>query len=376
MGELKVNWGYDKLTAAAFHFGSPLSDAEKSSIIELYRVEGREKVLDFATRKKILPFVAVCLGRIALDVEFWDGIATWYRQRNEAVITCLDKVFRAFREAGVEKVFVTENFGALLAAGGDTALFASGDVDLYADPVERERIYSAFEQLGFSREERHSFRQLINTTFHNDTLLPDGFHLGVAWHPLSRMKLPCFVTADKFVDWVRLGYYHNSAIQLPDPEALAYICLLHISLHSFARAPDIRLYADISNVSQIQVDWDKVVYFAERDATVVRLTAACSLAEKLVGVDIPEAVRLRCALFGQKILRLLRLVYDSERNTLLYEPRGFKLLRIEAHCNDRGALAGLCTILFPERSWVRETYLGKKTSLVAGYIRHILNLFR
>lgn len=374
MGESQLNSAYNLLTAAAFHLGTPLPDTMKSAIGNMYNAEGREKVYEFAAKKKILPFVAVCLEGLNIDVEHWGNVAEIYRKRNESVIACLDKVFSAFREVGAKKVFVTENFGALLAAGGDLALFASGDVDIYADPSEKEIIYDALSQLSFSIEERYSLQQLINTTFQNNELLPNGFHLSIAWHPLSRMKLPCFVSADRFINWGKLLNYRESAIQLPDIESLAYICLLHISLHSFARAPDIRLYTDVYNVLKLQIDWEKILIFAKQDKTVVRVATAFTIAERVVGVKIPENIRLYFLYYEKKIARLLRHVYDEKQNTLLYEPNGLRLLWIEASCDDRGPLSGLLKIIFPERNWIQQCYLKNDQPLVVGYFRHIKNL--
>ncbi len=365
--------GYTILTNSAFRYRE-LPPGDEAAIIGLYQTEGREKIYEYARGKKILPFVAVLLSKIGLDTDYWNDVASAYRKRNEAVIACLDTLFCGFSKKGVKQVFVTENFGAILAADVDKCLFASGDVDMYADPKEKERIYEVFAQLGYRQEERYSHRKLINTTFHNEKILPEGFHLGVAWHPLSRMKLPCFVHADDFIQWDRMWKYGDTAINLPDVDALAYICLLHISLHSFSRAPDIRLYVDIQNISMLPVNWEKIVDIAKRDGTIIRLLTAFILSESLVSVNVPEVVLLNRALYEKAVSRLIKLVYDANCNCLRYEPRGFELLQIEACSDDRSVAMGLLNVLFPDPAWVRDFYVGENGSLVAGYYRHILNL--
>ncbi len=261
---------YNTLTNAAFKY-CELSETEKSAISSLYQSEGRQRIFAFAKNKKILPFTAVLLAGLGFDEQFWETIAEEYRQRNEIIITRLDSLFVKFSQAGIKKVFVNENFGALLSADADKALFASGDVDMYADIAHKAAIYLVFEQLGYTKKERYTNKKLITTTFYNDSVLPANFYFGVNWYPLSRLKLPCFINADDFVEWDSLNTYKNSAIKMPDIDALMYICLLHISLHSFSRAPDLRLYIDVNNMSKLPVDWDKILFFAQRDKTMARV---------------------------------------------------------------------------------------------------------
>ena len=365
---------YNILANAAFKY-CKLSLEEKDTIIDLYKGDDQQSIYEFAKKKKILPFVAVLLSRLELDKAFWDDIAIKYRKRNEAIIGFLDTIFNKLSENGVKKVFVTENFGALLASDADKALFASGDVDMYADVAQKEEIYKSFEQLGYTIKELYSYKKLINTSFYNDDILSGEFHFAVAWNPLLRTKLPCFVDADDFVEWDKLWKYKDTAIKLPNIDALMYICLLHISLHSFSRAPDIRLYIDINNVSKLPINWEKIIGFAKRDNTMVRVLTACILAKKLLSVDVPEFEINYRAQYERSISRLLRIVYDEKNNCLLYEPRGIKILKIEALVDNGDPFFGFMKILFPNRKWVKEFYVGDKGSLIVAYLKHIKNLF-
>lgn len=367
---------YNTLTNAAFKY-CELSAQEKAVIGELYKSEGQQNIYEFAKNKKILPFAAVLLAGLAIDKAFWGAIADEYRQRNEIIINRLNSLFIKFSDCGIKKIFVNENFGALLSADADKALFASGDVDMYADITQKEQIYLALEQLGYTKKERYANKKLISTSFYNESVLPANFHFGVAWHPLSRLKLPCFINADDFVEWERLTVYKDTAIKMPDTEALMYICLLHISLHSFSRAPDIRLYIDINNMSKLPVDWEKILHLARRDKTMVRVLVSSVLANRLLSVKIPDFVLALSSSpeYKKQISRLLKLVYDDKKNCLIYEPKGLKILKIEALADSPGYMAGIAKILFPEKEWVRETYAGDNGNIIAGYIKHILNVF-
>lgn len=364
---------YNILANAAFKY-CELSLKEKGTIVDLYKIDGQQSIFKYAKKKKILPFVAVLLSRLELDKVFWDEIAIEYQKRNEAVIECLDIIFNKLSENGVRKIFVTENFGALLASDADKALFASGDVDIYADVVQKEQIYKSFKQIGYTIKERYSYDKLINTNFFNDKILSGGFHFSVAWNPLSRTKLPCFVNADDFVTWSKIRHYKNTSIQLPDNEALMYICLLHISLHSFSRAPDIRLYADIGNIAKLPIDWEKIYFFAKRDKTIVKILTSCILATRLISVEIPKVILDYRVQYEKQISRLLKLVYDEENNCLLYEPKKLTTFIIEALTDERSIIYGIIKMLFPDKVWIREFYAGDSGGLIVAYFKHIKNL--
>ncbi|SDJ26548.1 nucleotidyltransferase family protein [Proteiniclasticum ruminis] len=364
---------YDVLTNASFKY-CELSLEEINNIKALYDHDGQDKVYNFAKQKKILPFVANLMCKLCIDNEFWKIIKDEYIRRNEGVISSLDLIFSKFAENSVNKVFVTENFGALLSIDGDISLFSSGDVDMYADISEKERIYRSFKELGYTIKERYSHNKLISTSFYNDDIFLNGFHFGVAWNPLSRLKLPSFVNADDFVEWDKLWNYKDTSIKLPDHEALMYICLLHISLHSFSRAPDIRLYIDINNLSLLPINWNKLVELAQRDNTMVRLLTACILAQKLLDVEIPQHILDYRMKYNKSITRLLKLVYSEQNNSLIYEPKRFKVLFIEALMNDMNMILGIKGIVLPDSKWVRDFYVGSKGNLALGYIKHFKNI--
>lgn len=341
--------------------------AENDRLTAWYRELTPEAVLQAATEKKVLPFVANTLCALGLDTAFWQATLEQYRRRNQRIIAMLDRVYATLSRHGVLRMFVTENVGALLSAGGDIALFASGDVDNCADISEREKIYAAFDELGFERRERFALRNQIAATFHpHDTEIGDSFYISVDFHPLARLKLPCFVNADDFVDWDALYCYGDTAIRLAPPDALMYICMLHISLHSFSRAPDARLYFDLINTAKLPVDYEKLSVWAKRDGTRTRMAVSAAIAHRLFAVPLPMDT-----LYYTRADRVLRLVYDDSQNDLIYEPHGLKVLQLELLCNDGGVLKGLGEIVFPDKAWMRLTY---GSAGLTAHIKHVLRI--
>lgn len=349
--------------------GEGLSKDEQDNLKNVYRQYGRDKMFELLKTKKILPFGANAFVNYDLDADYWRDISESYTIRNTKILNCLDEAYAALAKSGVKKMFVSENFAALLSSKGNLSLFASGDVDNYADPCEKEKIYKAFEALGYTRKERLYGKHQIAAEFFPPagTDVPEKFYISVDFYPLARLKLPCCIDAEKFVRWDEIHTFENTHIVLPPHDALMYICLLHISLHSFSRAPDIRLYIDLLNMVKTAVDYKTIANWCERDNTRVRAAVAADISNKLMKTEIPQSITDLAP--GKKALE--RLVYDQDKKDLIYEPHDLKVLRIEIMCHDNGALSGLAGILFPDKSWMCKSY---GSSGVKAHLKHIIGM--
>ena len=346
-----------------------LSEQEKELVCSVYQENGKTAMYEYFNTKKILPFAAKTFCNLGLDSDFWLPILEEYRERNRKIVAFLDVAYKTLREYGVKKAFLTENFSALLTSGRDIGLFASGDVDNCYDPEEKEKIYSALKSLGCTYRERYSLKRLNGTAWYlpPEYGLPKKFHVGFQPTPLSRLYLPNFVSMNDFDGWKDLYNYKDTSIQLPNPDTLLYICMLHISLHSFARAPDIRLYTDILNATQVEIDYKKIEDWAKKNNTKTRVSTAATLANYLMKTNIPDNI----ANLTDRKNKLINLVYDQSANDLIYEPQGLKVLKIESRCDDKGVIHGLFVIAFPEKGWMRQTYGGCG---LGSYLKHIVRI--
>lgn len=362
-------YAYPIITNLAFQLYE-LSEAQKGSAEKEYQSTTKEALYEYAKERKVLPFVANLAIRLNLDVDFWQKTTDFYTERNKNIVKVLDIIYQAFEKNGVKKCYVSQNFGALLASGTDISLFASGDVDMHGDYTEREAIEKTFGELGFERKDRYCGKRLISSDYYNEALLPEQFAVGIEYDTLSRLKLPEPIKAENFVDWNRLVSYADTSIKLPQIDALTYICLVHISLHSFSRAPDIRLYIDIENCLKAGSDLENVMAFAKRDKTVVRVLTAFILTKKLFGTDLDKCVQDVALEYDKRLKKLLKLVYDEEKNSLIYEPKRINTLRIELCYYDDGK--GLTKMLFPDKKWKKEVY---GDGIIAD-IKHIARIFR
>ena len=334
--------------------GINLSVEEIEHIRSIYDKYGQEEIYEYLKSKKILPFAARTLCNYDIEVVFWTEILESFRIRNQKILNYLDRVYSLINSYGIRKMFVSENFGALLSANEDISLFASGDIDNYADVSEKEKLYQVFEELGCRRKERYAGRHQIAVEFFppKNCDLPDDFYISVDFYPLARLKLPCFVQTDQFVKWDKVWNYKDTNIILPPPDALMYICMLHVSLHSFSRAPGIRLYIDLLNLSKVDIDYEELAKWCLRDGTCTRVAVSAKLSNDLMKTEIPEHI---ITLSARKD-KVLRLVYDSRKMELCHEPTSFAVLIIEVLCDDKSVIHGITNIVRPEKEWMIKTY--------------------
>lgn len=344
-----------------------VSEQEKKIIQKLYDRDGREIIYSAVKQKKLIPAVAMLFKKLDIDSDFWSQFVDAYRSRNMQVVKCLDEMYQLFAENGVNKIVVVENFGALLASTQDIAMFGSGDIDEYACPCEKEKIYRILKNAGYEIEEVHAGGILVSSSIRRANF-PDGFYFGINWDVTNRVNLPSFTANGDFIGWSHTNRYKDTAIRLPSKEGLMYTCLMHIAVHGFCKAPDIRLYYDIANAAESKPNWDTIIEWAKRDKNTVKVAIAAYLAKKLLEVDIPDYV-LNIGNKKQK-KRLLNTVYNKEENRLLDRPKGLRRILIDVYIEDDGAFCGLLRIVFPNNDWIKKKY----GNAFIGHIKHIWSL--
>ncbi|MGD9679061.1 MAG: nucleotidyltransferase family protein [Vulcanibacillus sp.] len=282
-------------------------------------------------------------------------------------------MFSDFYQADIFKIFVYENFGALISSESNIALFASGDIDLYADVSNKNKIYNIIENHGFRSMNKGNNSEKVKTEFFNRKIFEKGFGINVMWVPMSRLKLPFNMDINNCVSVDSLKKYRDTNITLPSNEALMYLCLLHISIHSFSRSPDIRLYADIVNMSKLNIDWNIVMDYAKHDDTIIRVVTAAILTKKLFKIEIPSFV-LDYRKTHSEITKLIRIVYNENDNVMKYEPNKLNVLKIESYSNGKGLFKGIYYIIFPKKNWIMSYY--EESMIIKGYTKHIANLIK
>lgn len=365
---MKLKKEYWEIYRAAYQH-TKLSEDQKSKIIEIYMRDGRNAIYEAAKVKKLVPAISCLMCKLEVDLDFWKPIADDYRNRNLRVISCLDEMYSVLNRNGVKHIAVVENFGALLSSTQDLAMFGSGDLDEYALPEERDKIYSILKKNGYSIDEVKAGEIIVSSSIRRDDF-PEGFYFGINWDVTNRVNLPSFSANGDFIGWDKCRYYKDTEIRLPSPEGLMYVCLMHIAVHGFCKAPDIRLYYDIANAAEQGLDWNVLANWAKRDGNSVKIAVAAFLAHKMLGVQIPDFV-FEIGNEKQKN-RLLKTIYIDSDNRLNDFPNKLARIKIDIYSEDKGWFAGVLNIFFPDSGWIKRRY----GSLVMGRVRHIIHLIK
>tara|TARA_R110001583_G_scaffold56717_1_gene170927 strand:+ start:16739 stop:17872 length:1134 start_codon:yes stop_codon:yes gene_type:complete len=376
MGIIKNTEYYNRTVTRIAMKSRELLTEDITLIKEAYNNNSRDVIYDFALKNKVLPFTAKLLYDLSIDKIFWEDIYSSFEKRSETILAVLVDVFDDFKAKGVNKIFLYENFGALLASETSIGCFASGDVDLYADISLKEDITDVLIDAGFLPKETNASTDTVKIEYFNEKLLEKGFGINVMWKPLSRLKLPFQINIDNSIQWDDLNNYKNTNIQIPNKNALMYLCLLHTSVHGYHRAPDIRLYTDTDRVSLLQPNWDIIFDYAQLDRAEVRVLTSAILSNKLLNMPFSNNKIVESYKKKHKNINILvKRVFDSKNKFLKSEPRGMSVLLIEILSSDSGWIKSSFEILFPSKRWIREYYLQNKGYLLNGYIMHFKNLF-
>ena len=353
---------------------SKLSIEDISIIKKASKKYASVELKEYAQSKKVLPFVAKLFLDLKIEKDYWSNIYTTYEKRNTEILSVLKRVFNLFKEKKINKIFLYENFGALLASDSSIGSFASGDVDLYSDAIHRKDVVEILSNEGFYPKKTNKSTETVKTEFFNSSLFETGFGINIMWKPLSRLKLPFQIDINNSIDWHQLINYKNSNILIPEKEALMYLCLLHTSVHGYHRSPDIRLYTDTDRVALLNPDWNIISSYAKSDRTEVRVAASSILSNKMIDTSLPLNWKNKYLSKYNHLNRLINRVYDSKNNYLKDEPKGLSVLLIEILSSDSNCIKAGFRVLFPNKTWIREYYLHNNEPLITGYIRHIKNL--
>lgn len=349
---------------------NPLTEEAKQFILAGYTKANREELIRVATKKKVLPVVGKLMMELDIDRDLWEGHYRSFKDRNTRVTELVADAFEAFQSNGITRICAFENYGAMLAAGTDIALYSSGDVDLYAEVDQKEAIIRVMDTFGYKPTMDAINKRNIMTEFLKD----DGIiRINVAWKPLRRFSLPFKAQTAKYFQWKDMGYYQNTSIRVPSPETLLYLCFLRIAVHGYSRSPDIRLYIDTFNASYNQPNWNQVIEWAKRDGVYTKFATVAAIAHDLIGLDVPDTVLLYAQKdkFTQKILAI---TYDFEGHTLKYDPSGVSLLKVEAASDNRYVVGEVFRMLFPPKEWIKEYYQNENENMMTAYRRYYKRL--
>lgn len=348
-----------------------LTDDEKEYIVDNYDIPNSSDLKETLKTKKVRPVVGKMMVGLGIEADYWGKEYDFFRIRNEAVITEVNRIFTSLHSSGIFRVFAYENFGALLSSGTDIALYSSGDVDLFADVNNKDCITEVMRSLGYYPTRDVFDERNIMTEF-----LSEGgiIRVNFDWIILRRMMFPIKVNLDDVINWDSLRQYQDTEIQLPSKEALLYLCLLRIAVHGFSRSPDVRLYIDVQNVVCTDPNWEIAIEWAKRDRVLTKFVTVAYIAHCLNGVSVPQQI-IDLADKDKFAQRIIKICYDKQNRSLRYDPAGLDLFRVEAASDNRSLIAEILSLVFPPKSFLTSFYEKDGDNCLRKYINYYKHLF-
>ncbi len=351
--------GVGELLTLALRAGT--DDWRRERIAHLYGEHGDAAVRQAAQDNRCEPLVADALAAALGDAlpDPWRELLDTNERRVTDLKDALRTVVARLEDAGCPSALV-ESAGVLFGTNLPLRAFCSGDFDLLVQREHWDTVCDAFEAEGFHHADRRG-RPTTRVEYQREAADGTVQWLEVGFAPFDRMWLPLHYE-DRCETWLsrRRPSKREGADDLhvlAPADALVFVAF-HTSLHSFIRAPGLRLHVDVDRLVQDHlIDWAWVM--DEIDASHIRTRAYVSLAmaRGLLGTPVPEDVldaldpgpTRRKALFG-----LLT------REGVLADGAG-KLGRaqtvlLDVLLDDRGVGRWAAGAVAPDEAWMRSHF--------------------
>lgn len=329
----------NKLTILLVREYSSLTTEEIIYIKDTYKKTDRPYIESLITNMQILPFAAHIFFEIGCDEEYWREKHDSYTKRNIEIKEMLDKVFENLNSYGCESVTLTENFAVVLTTNGCIGDFCSGDVDLSADIVEREKITSCLNSMNFfSKDQPSAIGEYAGQSmqFFNENLFEDGFWINVIWKPVTR----AFLVQDKYDK--RLSKDRLEAKTLPETNirvlkdnSLMYFCSLHIAAgHYYTLPPGLRLFIDIDRLARAkEIDWNRIIEWEKEDNAGIRISTILYLSSMILKTPIPKNIFKKCFKNNRNRM-LLNYLYNPKTKMIQNKSNRIRRLYVELASDD------------------------------------------
>ncbi len=335
---------------------SPPEDAE---LLALFHQLGPAACLALAQANHVEAMVGVAMEGVLPSGGFpqeWRRSLAANQARVVALVNALESVVRRLEAAGIRSA-VVEGGGAWLGSELPLSAFGAGDFDLLVAAGHDAVVAACFRAEGFVAETRREVdfsRVEFRRQHHGATQW-----LNAGAIPFDRRWVPLHFT-DRSAQWLarRIPSRKSAALHVLDPtDGLLFVCI-HTSLHSYVRAPGIRLHVEADRlVRDNPIDWERLVQETRATGLVTRVFVSLALAAAFFATPIPEAVFAGLCPPGWRWWAIRSLL---QREGILAQgraklPRG-KTVLLDALLEDRGVGAWTRSALLPSGDWLRARH--------------------
>ena len=354
-------------------------DGVVNEIRERY-LEIRNQLIDNAKKNKMMPFIAKMLLDAGIDSTYWNDVLKEYRLRNSNAKAELIAILECLGQNGI-CAYPIENFASLILTGADLAMFASGDIDVYVQSREYERVNIIMQGLGYFAESKSE----ICGDFYRKPGVEIGFNMMWTWQARENCPMETKLEqnnlgvnagiADWVIDGIEVGLGNIGGGGDIGADELMYMCLVHSSVHYYAAKPGLRLYYDICLLGKQNINWNQVYRYAEADGYLNRVAASAYFACERVHAVVPEEFYSSIIGTDRRAKRLVDFINKMwEANTLYADFTIIHKIFIESFSNDECVVKTIYKMLFPNRLWINRKYHGD--SYLKNWLKHVACLLR
>lgn len=337
------------------------SGGEDAKLVDLFRAAGPTAARRTARANHVEAMVGATLRDLVSPEQFPEDWENWLRHNGERVrrlVDALRGVTERLDRIDVKHA-VIEAGGVMLGTDLPFGAYGSSDLDLLVDRRAFHETLACFEREGFEPKDRRG-RPTRRIELGRQGPGGNTQWLEVGFAPFDRMWVPLEMNhrCDEWLERRVPADARAEGLWVLRPEDALALVAVHTSLHSYVRAPGIRLHTDVDRLVQRRpIDW--AAFGREISALGASARAAISLemARALLGTPIPSHTLEALAPPAwrrEAILRLLSAegVFVDAHPKL---PRGRTIL-LDALIHGDGPLAWLGNALLPHEAWLREHF--------------------
>ncbi|MCP4447213.1 MAG: nucleotidyltransferase family protein [Myxococcales bacterium] len=335
------------------------TEQETEEFRSLYAELGEESVRAIAKQNQMTPLVAHALERASTisERDNWSSIVEKNAERVQRLIDPLAEISERLSARGAPSAAV-EAGGVMLGTQLPLGAYCSGDIDLLVPEEHWSAAKEVFEDVGFASSDRRD-RPTKRAEFSRPHTVDGEQWLEVGFAPFDRMWVPLHYQ-DRCKTWLSRAVPSQKSrkISVLNPNDALVFVAFHTSLHSYIRAPGLRLQVDVDRlVRDCTIDWSHVVQEARLSGISTRVFVSLAMAKGLLDSPIPNEVLESLAPPKRRwntIFRLLRrdgvIAGASPKLTRL------GAILLDVLISEKSPSGWLADVIAPDSDWMREHF--------------------
>lgn len=334
-----------------------------ATIREAVKKKGVGYWLQLANENAMEPLMALAL-RESLGEEAGPIVGSVIEANEKRVRVLLEAARRVVHRLEGEGIpsAVIEGAGALLASGTPAASYCAGDIDLLVDEGRWPAVRDVLAQEHFTPADRRG-RPTYREEFRRIGDEGREIWIEIGCKPFDRMWVP-FAFPDVYSQWLarRVAVEEPRGLFVLSPEDRLLQVAVHTSLHSWVRAPGLRLHTDVDRLVRTGgIDWNALVTAAIDSGVETRVALSLCIAEGLLDTPIPKEVtevlsRKRKVHLAREMLRTEGILASKKRKL-----RGFRAVYLDYLVSEKPLRQWLRAAALPEERWMRDHFDRKST---------------